>query len=554
MVIQQFNKLIRNKWVWGAFAIVVSAAFCFDDLFSTRSNEERAQGEAGKLGEDAVPASDFSDCVNFVKDSGKGRETALDFAEANREAWKVYAALKTAEKDGVSISDARLAERIRMMFSFGDGFSSARYEQLVRERLQKTPKQFEDSLRRSLALRDGIMHALLGSAIWASPVEIERKLADLTDKFTVKVARFTQSAAEAKSVKVDDKGLEAWYDKNAASLALPERIRIRYVRYSANDTNLLSRVTVTEDEMHDFYDTASDRYTVTDTNGVETVKTFAEVKGDIEKELRRIAALECLTTNLQRRAYANRKVNEDAKSSRLDEIAKADGAKVRTSSWFALDGAVVRGFMVPSRDVLPGARAFEETVAELDMDSEDLRYAVVSSDKNVWLIEKAEISPAHTPTFEEAKPYIRNRALEDAKADAFKASVAKIIAQGTNAVLSAKNVSSNITFVAADLAQGAFPDQHAIVSAAMKLDAGGISELVTLPRVAAGSLNGLVVVCEAREPGDLVTRGVREDAVRNELIYGRLSELYDAWLEDNLNRLGFTTTALSSVEEADSAE
>ena len=110
--------------------------------------------------------------------------------------------------------------------------------------------------------------------------------------------------------------------------------------------------------MHDFYDTASDRYTVTDTNGVETVKTFAEVKGDIEKELRRIAALECLTTNLQRRAYANRKVNEDAKSSRLDEIAKADGAKVRTSSWFALDGAVVRGFMVPSRDVLPGARAF----------------------------------------------------------------------------------------------------------------------------------------------------------------------------------------------------
>ena len=36
MVIHQFNKLIRNKWVWGVFAIIVSAAFCFEDLFSTR--------------------------------------------------------------------------------------------------------------------------------------------------------------------------------------------------------------------------------------------------------------------------------------------------------------------------------------------------------------------------------------------------------------------------------------------------------------------------------------------------------------------------------------
>lgn len=554
MVIQQFNKLIRNKWIWGAFAIVVSAAFCFDDLFSTRSNEERMQGEAGKLGDKGVPVSDFSDCVDFVKDSEKGRGTTLDFAEANHEAWKVYAALETAEKDGISIGDARLADRIRMMFSFGDGFSSARYEQLVRERLQKTPKQFEDSLRRSLALRDGVMHALLGSAVWVSPAEVDRKLADLTDKFTVKVARFSQSAAEAKSVKVDDKGLESWYEKNAGSLALPERMRIRYIRYSANETNLLARMAVTEDEMHDFYDTASDRYTVTDTNGVETVKTFDEVKGDIEKELRRIAAVECLTTNLQRRAYANRKAGEDATVSRLDEIAKADGTRVRTSPWFALDGAVVRGFMVPSRDVLPGARAFEETVAELDTESEDLRYAVVASDKNVWLIEKVEISPAHTPTFEEAKPYIKNRALEDAKVEAFRASVAKVIAKGTNAVLSTKNVSSNITFAATDLAQGAFPDQYAIVSAAMKLNVGEISELVTLPRDAAGALSGLVVVCEAREPGDLVTRGLREEAVRNELAYGQMSELYDAWLEDNLNRLGFTTTALSSVEEADSAE
>ncbi len=553
MVIQQFNKLIRNKWVWGAFAIIVSAAFCFDDLFSTRSNEARAIGEAGKLGNEDVSAADFTDCVNFVKDSNKSRD-AYSFGKVNQEAWKVYAALKVAEKDGVKISDARLAERIRMMFSFGDGFSSARYEQLVRERLQKTPKQFEESLRLSLTLRDGLMHTLLGAAVWVSPEEVERKLADFTDKYTVKVARFTQSAAEAKAVKIDDAGLKAWYDKNSESLALPERMRIRFIRYSAGDTNLLAKMSVSEDEMHDYYDTSTERYTVKGTNGIETVKTFDEVKGEIEKELRRVAAVECLTTNLQRRAYANLAQGESAAKSRLDEIAKADGQKVQTSDWFSLDGAVVKGFMSVTSDILPGARGFEETVAELDSESEDLRYGVIASDKNVWLIEKLDVSPAHTPTFEEAKSKIKNRALNDAKEEAFKASIAKIIAKGTNAVLTAKNVSTNLSFVVAELSAEAFADQREIAKAAMKLNPGEMSDLVMLPKVTPNTLHGLVVVCEAREPGDLITRSMREESMRSELMYSQLPDLYEAWLDDNLNRQGYTTTTLSSTEEAEVAE
>ena len=32
MVIQKFNKLIRNKWIWGVFAVAISAFFAFDFL------------------------------------------------------------------------------------------------------------------------------------------------------------------------------------------------------------------------------------------------------------------------------------------------------------------------------------------------------------------------------------------------------------------------------------------------------------------------------------------------------------------------------------------
>ncbi len=88
----------------------------------------------------------------------------------------------------------------------------------------------------------------------------------------------------------------------------------------------------------------------------------------------------------------------------------------------------------------------------------------------------------------------------------------------------------------------------------MKLHPGEMSDLVLLPKVTRGTLHGLVVVCEAREPGDLITRSMREDAIRSELMYSQVPDLYEAWLDDNLNRQGFTTTALSSIEESEVAE
>ena len=67
MVIQKFNSLIRNKWVWGAFAIVVSVAFCFDDLFTSHEREERSAGDAGLLAGEAVSASEFLSLAEDVR-------------------------------------------------------------------------------------------------------------------------------------------------------------------------------------------------------------------------------------------------------------------------------------------------------------------------------------------------------------------------------------------------------------------------------------------------------------------------------------------------------
>ena len=69
MVILQFNKLIRNKWIWGAFAVVVCLAFCFDDFFrGSRDGEENTETKAwGTLGGEPVDGKLYAQCREDIE-------------------------------------------------------------------------------------------------------------------------------------------------------------------------------------------------------------------------------------------------------------------------------------------------------------------------------------------------------------------------------------------------------------------------------------------------------------------------------------------------------
>lgn len=551
MVIHQFNKLIRNRWLWGAFAIAISAFFAFDFLIADLGSEPRAEssGDAGTLAGKSVDAKLFSALTEEVRGFGRARDHQMKQGDVNRQAWENYAALLVAGQAGVEATDAEVQAIIRRAPSFqqNGGFSFALYQRALRDN-GLTPERFEAFLKRRVTLMR-LGQAVLGSAAWTSPMELDRAVADMTDTFTVKVATFAQSKKDADAVKVDDKALKAWYEKNRKSLELPERTKVRFVKFDATDKGLLARMAVTEDEMRDRYDVTIDKYTSTDTNGVETVKKFEDVKAGIEKELRQIAAVQCLETNLNVRAYAQKAAKG---SSRLDEIAKEEGLKVQTSDWFALDGGYQEGFMKRTYQICPGAKGFSEAVAELDTSSEDLRYAVVSSANAVWLIEKAETSPKHVPTFDEAKKAIGPRALRDAKADAFKAQVEAIAKKGAKAVEAVKGVSTNLTFTVSDLRQGTdsgIENAMAVARAAMKLKKGEVSEFtLTSPG------HALLVVCEDRTAGDAAKAMVLRSQIRDELAMLQQRQIPESWRKWNLERLGFETGEISSVENPEEEE
>ena len=551
MVIHQFNKLIRNKWVWGVFAIAISAFFAFDFLvadLNRSSSDGRPESGAGTLGGQAVDARLFSDLAEEVRGFGQQRDWKRNAGEVNRTAWENYAALTVAGADGLEATDAEIQSMIRHDPSFqqNGGFSFALYQGLLRQN-GLTPERFEAYLkRRTTLMRMG--QAVLASAAWTSPMELDQAIADMTDTFTVKVASFKQEKKDADAVKVDEAAIRKWYEENKKSLELPERTKIRFVKFNATDPMLLAKMTVTEDEMRDRYDVTIDKYTSTDTNGVEKVKKFEEVKSRIEKELRQIAAVQYFETNLNSRVYG---VKPTTGVSRLDEIAKEDGVKVETSDWFSTSGGYQDGFMKRIGQICPGAQGFAEAVAELDESSEDLRYGIVASDKAVWLVEKKETSAKHVPTFEEAVDAIRPRVLRDAKADAFKASVEAVAKQGAKAVEQVKGVSTNITFTVADLRNGgaSFENQMAVARAAMKLHKGEVSEFTQT-----GTGRAILVVCVDRVIGDAAKAMVLRSQIRDDLAMLQLRQIPESWKKWNLERLGFEPGDISSVEIVEEQE
>ena len=550
MVIHQFNRIIRNKWIWGVFAVAISAFFAFDFLL-TGGDTRESRASAGELNGKDVSVSQFSRFAEDVRGFGRNRNTSLSNVEVNRTAWENVAAYAVAEKLGLVASDEEVKQNVLRQFSGqSGGFDMAAYERILRDN-GLTPEMFEAAEKRRMTLMK-LRMVLADSSRFVSPMELDTAINDVTDKLTVRIIRFRDAAKAAPTL--DDAALKAYYLENTNSIAMPDCMTVRYVKFQADAPARLKQFAINDDELHDHYDANLNRFETQTTNGVVTRK-FEEVKGILEKELQLIASVEAYRTNLLFRAYPAEGVT-DTKTSRLDLIAKEEKVQVRTSPLFSTDGTrYVRGFMSRPAAFAPGVSGFAEAAAELDPESPDLRYGVVAGSNVVYLIERASFVKAHVPTFDEAKGVIKGDAMEDAKAKAFKAAVDKTRALAAAEMAKGKpfsaslfgdaNVSTSITFAVSSMARNAFPDATYVAAPAMKLSKGQLSDFISTG--IAG--HGLVVYLEGRTPGDAAEAQMVRSQIRDELSQAASYSFVSAWNKWNLSRMNLKASSAASVED-----
>ena len=543
MFIHHFNRLIRNKWVWGVFAVIISAFFAFDFLLPRGDGNVRSGSASGTLAGDEVKADEFRAFANDIRGYGRSQRSDLTDRQVNKSAWENIAAVRTGEKLGLSAYEEEVRESILEMPYFkgaSGAFDMGVYEQVLREN-GFNPELFEQVQSRSMVLGK-VAREVVESASWVSPMEMDVAVRDMTDVMTVRVATFTD---KSESPKLDDAALMKYYESHTNSLALPDLVSVRFIKFDSNDEARYSKLVISDEEVQDYYDTVSARYETQTTNGVVR-KTLDEVKPELVKELQQSSLVDVLATNLIARVFAGageEKVEGKAKESMLDKIAAEENMTVRTSPRFGAEGAhVVKGLMESASKFAPGTEGFATAAFELDPEIEDFRYGVIRGTNCVYMIERASFTPAHVPTFEEAKAVIRDPATKEAKNDAFKASVDKVADAAREALKGGKpfdasmfegaNVSTGLTFTAR--MPGSFPNSSRVSLAARKLGKGELSGFTE-----ASPNTAVVVYMEDRKPGDLSMAATMEKELRGYLARSAYGDIFSSWKEWNLARLGF---------------
>lgn len=547
MVIHHFNRIIKNKWVWGVFAVLISMFFAFDFIFDGRRDTRGSDG-AGKLGGETVPTAKFDEVRADVLAEMRfqyGREIPIKAPQLNREVWSRLAMLKVVDDLKLMAGDDEVREAISRSFQDEKGvYSAARFQETC-ARVGWTPERFEAYIRRQISI--GRVRGAAESASWVSPLELSSGVRDATDKITVRVARFQHK--NAASVKLDDAALKAYYESHTNSLALPDLTAVRYVKVPADDAESLKKVAITDDDLHARYDETSDRYGTNE---------FEKVKAQVERELRLERAVEAACDALYARVCPDGAADDGV--DRLAQLAKAEKLEVKTSRPFSISGEkFVPGFMVDAATVLPDCRDFVATVSDLDPAEPSARYRAIAGSNAVYVVGLATnlCTLARVPAYEEItnNASVRRDALADLKAQDFKKGVDKV----REAVLAGlkktskfdpklfgdANVSTSITFVAQTaMRANAFPDARSVVPAAVRLAKGELSELVTtgLPG------NGVVVYVEDRKPGD-AAEVAAAGQMREMMARGQSETAVRAWNEANMARLGIQPSDWASMKD-----
>ena len=458
MLITKFNAMIRNRILWGIFAVIVSISFL--GFIGPRNGCRRMQSQrnpdtVGKLNGEMITERELHMARFFemgLRD-GNAPRTAKGAAELRSRSWRRIAALRTAARFGIQVSDNEMRDVIQRDPSFkANGvFNRDRYVTVIQNQLRVGVDIFEAYLRESLTLRKLV--DVLQSAAWTAPSEVQQRLGNLTDSNTVVYVALTNDADRI-SVSVSEADAKAFYEVHTNLFVIPDQVSVKYVAFAV--TNALFPNDIGDAEIKSYYDEHLDAYSTTDTNETSQPLPLADVKEKIRLTLAQAAAAE--KTRDAATDFAIRLLPDpNGNAADFEKVAAASNLVVCTTAFFSVMGDVAglalgregklaspRGES-PDRSGLSELAAFKHAAFRLDASDPERRFSdpVVASNA-VYVLAAHDRKDSYLADFDEVKAAAMSAARSNAQHKAYVDKVKGIRTEVVAAVESGKTFSDAV--------------------------------------------------------------------------------------------------------------
>ncbi len=392
MLISKFNKLIRNKVVWGAFAVIVSLSMV--GFFAPQPQEarERRRDGVGTLFGESISREEFARARLFTQSFQpmRGGEEVERLIE--EETWRRLAAIRYAEKLGMHVSNDELVETIHGDPSFFENgvFSMQRYQFLIEQQLGIPVSWFEEYIRQEILLdriRDRVQ-----SSLWIPASELEENAARFTDTYEVVYVKVPLDIKATLSVEVGEDDARAVYDTSPDMFLVPERRRALYAAFLHANYLRPEEITARQIEMR--YESDPDRYVFTDPDtGEETLASLEDVSADIRQELAQDEA-EAIAAEYAMQLVDELSLLDTDADMQLSSLAAQMNIGVSTSDWLRAGG--------PAPEDVSAGTAFLQAVFQLSATDPAQSFSFSIPGTNaVYVAQLKDVEEAYVPAFED---------------------------------------------------------------------------------------------------------------------------------------------------------
>jgi parvulin-like peptidyl-prolyl isomerase len=495
MLITKFHRLIQNKLLWITFLVVVVFSFV---IWGTQMPETGTGGPnaAGTLdGEDIsfeeFQRSRFNTYLALVLMSGRAVTITPEMDEQlYTMAWQRLAALREAERLGISSSDEEVVRSIQS-FEFlqqGGRFSEQAYEQFAAQFLapmRASKRDFEEHVRQEIVLQK--LRVMMERMLLVSPTEIQRTYATLTDTFHLSYARLTPDLVQ--DVVVSEEDIQAFYSKDPEQFTLAEKMVVKAAQFPASD--FAADAVISDAEIEEYYDFNIERYALpraeedNATNDLfSTAPTEYRPLDEVRDEIR--ASLATMQGLLLAEQQANEFVQQvsnrrDEGQGVFDQVAADLGVELIKLSPFTIRQVPAE---VDPEAAVPVVRAAFNLTDDPDYYFSD----PVKGSNTVYVLALVERLPERVPSFEEVREDVTALATEFAAYNALtekaqevrEAAIAALSAGLTfGDALAAYNLTSDLatpfTINSGDVDETLSPD---LIRAALVLNEGEVTDLI----------------------------------------------------------------------------